>query len=298
MTSLFETIPILQQFPWLRELMQRLPHRVLRKIAPGMGRLFNARQRIDQRVSHIFEEKKDSVPEQTTIFHTLLQSDLPEHQKSLTRISDEAFVLTIAGTESTANVLTILTYHLLKNPEILSELRKELDAAIPDPKVISKWQDLEKLEYLNAVVKEALRISAIVTIRIAQTAPDESLTFRGWTIAPGTPIAMNVHSILRDPSVFDNPEQFNPERWLRPTDSEQRLERFLVPFSRGSRACLGLNLAYAELYLTTAAIFRRFDLKLVSDTEQKRDVDVVRDCFVGLPSKESKGVRVHVIKEH
>ena len=120
MTSLFETIPMLQQFPWLRGLMQHLPQRNLRKIAPGMERLFNAQQRIHQRVLQICEEEKGSVSDQGTIFHTLLHSELPAHEKGLNRLSDEAFVLIIAGTESTANVLTVLTYHLLNNPKIFS----------------------------------------------------------------------------------------------------------------------------------------------------------------------------------
>ena len=295
MTGLFEAIPALQHFPWVRTLTQLLPQRMAQKIAPGMNMVFHVQRIIRERVSSVVQDK--AVPEQDTIFHTLLQSDIPEEEKGIERLSEEAFVLIVAGTESTAQILTILTYHLLQNPKILSQLRKELDEAMPDPKVIADWQTLETLSYLNAVVKEGLRIAAIITVRLAEVAPDESLVFRNWTIPPGTPVAMNVHSILRDPAIFPDPGKFDPSRWIGAANRGERIERFLVPFSKGSRACLGLNLAYAELYLTVAAVVRRFEFELLADTDQKRDVDIVRDCFVGLPSRESKGVRVHVRRE-
>lgn len=69
----------------------------------------------------------------------------------------------------------------------------------------------------------------------------------------------------------------------------------MTSFSKGTRACLGINLAYAELFLTIAAVFRRFDLELFETTID--DVKIVRDAFVGAPRAGSKGVRVLVKKE-
>jgi cytochrome P450 len=66
----------------------------------------------------------------------------------------------------------------------------------------------------------------------------------------------------------------------------------LVNFSRGTRACLGINLAYAEIYLTLAAVFRRFDLELFETTRE--DVDIVHDFFSPSARLDSKGVRVLV----
>jgi cytochrome P450 len=73
------------------------------------------------------------------------------------------------------------------------------------------------------------------------------------------------------------------------------LSRHFVPFCRGSRQCIGMNLAYAELYLTVATIFSRFDLELVGTT--KRDVEIAHDFFVGMPPLDSKGVMVRVVKD-
>ena len=104
---------------------------------------------------------------------------------------------------------------------------------------------------------------------------------------------MNYQSVLFDPAIFPEPQTFNPDRWLKAADEGKRLDRYLVTFSKGPRSCIGINLAYSEMYLGVAALVSRFDMELY-DFSQKRDLDIVRDTFVGLPSKESRGVRVKV----
>jgi cytochrome P450 len=69
-----------------------------------------------------------------------------------------------------------------------------------------------------------------------------------------------------DPVHFPDPETFRPERWLG-SDASQ-LENKLVTFSRGPRSCIGINLAYAELYLNFAYVFRKFDMKLYRTTKE------------------------------
>ena len=104
-----------------------------------------------------------------------------------------------------------------------------------------------------------------------------------------------------DATVFPEPLVFNPDRWL----DTPGLEKYLVPFSRGTRQCIGINLAYAEIYVTLAMIFRsygsagvRFDgdkgyLELF-DTEWARDVEIVGDGITPLNRKGSKGIRIQV----
>jgi cytochrome P450 len=92
-----------------------------------------------------------------------------------------------------------------------------------------------------------------------------------------------------DPDIFPGPETFNPDRWLQ---KDNRLDRYLTTFSKGSRNCVGLNLAYAELFLTLAGVFRRFDFKPWETTMD--DVKIERDFFVASPKLGSKGVRMLV----
>lgn len=100
-----------------------------------------------------------------------------------------------------------------------------------------------------------------------------------------------------DPAVFPEPQEFRPERWLPESKPKSpangSLEKYLIPFGRGSRICLGMNLAYAEIYMTLAAVFRRFELELYETTRE--DVDVVHDFVLGMPRLDTKGVRVVVV---
>ena len=103
---------------------------------------------------------------------------------------------------------------------------------------------------------------------------------------------MTSQFIHENEQIFADAHAFRPERWLGA--GGKNLQRYLVPFSRGTRACVGINLAWAEMYLTIASLFRRFDFD-VSGVVRSRDIDFVRDCIISAPSKESKGVVVSVL---
>jgi len=96
--------------------------------------------------------------------------------------------------------------------------------------------------------------------------------------------------------IFPEPEKFDPTRWINPQPTKNnpsgRLDKYLTSFSKGSRSCLGINLAYAELYLTVACIFLRFDMKLFETTWE--DVMLDRDFFIARPKVGSKGVRATI----
>ena len=98
----------------------------------------------------------------------------------------------------------------------------------------------------------------------------------------------------QDEHIFSSSQTFNPERWLNNSQQaeERRLLRYLVSFSKGTRMCLGINLAWAELYIGLANIFRRVDLELFETNSDA--VKMAREYFVPLPQEDSKGVRVLV----
>jgi cytochrome P450 len=112
-------------------------------------------------------------------------------------------------------------------------------------------------------------------------------------IPAGTPVSMSLRDVLLDDSIFTSPHEFRPERWLTENPSLARISKFYMPFGRGSRMCVGLNLALAELYLILGTLFKRFEFDLF-ETTKERDIDIVRDCFIGEPSTQSQGMRVKV----
>lgn len=109
-----------------------------------------------------------------------------------------------------------------------------------DPHQPANLQQLEKLPYLTAVIKESLRLSNGVSTRLARVAPDRSIYFRDWEIPKGTPVGMTSTLIHQNPDIYPQPLEFIPERWLDPIKG-QRMEMYLVPFSRGSRQCAGIK---------------------------------------------------------
>ena len=227
-----------------------------------------------------------------TVFHALRDNDeLPPSEKSLPRLVWEAQGLVGAGTLTTTHMLTITTYHILANPPVLNMLTKELEEAIPDPATPCSLQNLEQLPYLSAVINEGLRVSYGSIHRLQRVHPDTALTFRDWTIPPGTPVGMDSLHMHNDPAVFPEPRNFDPTRFLGP-EKEMRQKR-LFNFGRGTRQCVGMNLALAEIYMTLATVFRRLGGQMrLFDTDRDRDVDVKHDFFVTNPGLLCGGVLV------
>lgn len=267
----------------------------------------------EAQIVHVKKQPRSTYEDMShpTLFHEILYSHLPESDKSVSRLKDEALIVVGAGTVTTSWALCVATYHLLTRPEILAKLKTELKSAIPDrdtqpiPLAV-----LENCQYFVAVVQEAIRLSYGVASRLQRISPDKEIVFRDqrskkdWVIPPGTPVGMTSVLVHQDPSIFSNPHSFRPERWIE----NPRLDRFLVSFSKGSRQCLGINLAYTEMYLCLFAIFSRFgsrgphgDLRMDGDEGVLElfetglsDVEVHADGFVPFPAKGSQGVRIKV----
>lgn len=240
-------------------------------------------------LSHKEKTGSESHP---TVFHSLRDDEeLPLSEKSLPRLVQEASSLVAAGTITSTHMLAATTYHVLANPPILNRLASELEEAIPDAATPCSVQDLEQLPYLSAVVSEGLRLSYGTIHRLQRVHPDTALTFRDWVIPPGTPVGMDPLHLHHDPAVFPDSRTFDPSRWTGP-EKESR-QKYLFNFGRGTRQCLGMNLALAEIHMALAAVFRRFGKNMqLYDTVRERDVDVKYDFFATNPSFESRGVRV------
>ena len=190
-----------------------------------------------------------------------------------------------------AYVLRGTAYHISANPSVRQRLWKELKTAIPDPNGQVSLPELEKLPYLTAVIQEGLRLSDPVGHRITRQFPDKTLDYHGKTIPAGATVSMTTLLIHQNEDIFPEPLTYRPERWLGATGKP--LERYLVSFSRGPRACLGINLARAELYLILALIYRRFDFD-VSAVVRERDIDFSRDFLLAAQAKDTPGILVKV----
>lgn len=127
-----------------------------------------------------------------TIFHELLQSDLPPQEKEVQRLGDEAQTILGARLEATAWALTVAAFHILNNTNILKRLHHELKEAIPGPHDELDWQRLEKLPYLTACIQEVLRFSYGVTVRHPRVSNQATIQYKEVVHSAGN-TGVNVH---------------------------------------------------------------------------------------------------------
>jgi cytochrome P450 len=210
------------------------------------------------------------LPEGKTIFHEIMRSDIPEPEKETKRLGDEAMVLVMAGSETTASTLAVIMYHLLADRQLLARLKAELKTAMPDPNEPPVAARLDSLPFLNALIEESLRLYPGASFRQDRVAPDEDLVYEGRdghtiVIPAGTPVGMTAPLINRHPDIYERPDEFLPDRYLE----NPGLKKYQFAFSKGTRQCLGINLAYQELQTFTAGIFRKYDV--YDPTKKKQD---------------------------
>lgn len=286
---------MMTQFPWIMPIMAALPYKLAITLAPDAEAALGIQKMNEQQIQEIKDTGPDALYEEKTrkpLMHDILfKSELPEPEKAIPRLGAEATLLVIAGSETSGNALTQLHYQLLANPDKLAKLQDELKESAPADIADMKWQDLRKLPYLTACIEEILRLAHTTIHRLARFAPKEGLTYGDYHIPAGYTVSMTTYFTHMDPELFPDPEAFIPERWLSP--EAKHLSKYVNPFSKGTRICLGIELAYAELYLTAAYVFRHFETKLFETT--KSDIEVVHDFFNGYPRADSKGVRITVV---
>jgi cytochrome P450 len=242
----------------------------------------------------VTKAKKD--PAKGRIFTELLNSSLPKEEKTLYRLSGEGFSLIAAGSESPANTLVVITYFLLTRPEITACLAEDLKGI--DPGNLS-WCELEQHSYLNGVIYEGLRLSYGMSSRLAMVPRNENLHYQNggyqYFIPRGTPIGMSSSIMHHDENIFPNSYEFMPERWIDSHGQKNKaLEKYIACFGRGTRQCLGMNLALCELYLVVAAmILRSIPRMEIYDTSWD-DIAYDHDMLTPQPKKGARGLRVTI----
>jgi len=178
-----------------------------------------------------------------TIFHELLESDLPPKEKSVDRLADEAQLMIGAGLETTAWALTVTSFHLINGPAVLKKLRVELEAATPNVNAELDSLSLEKLPYLSACIQEGIRLSYGVSARNPRISPDKPTKYNDWVIPAGTPVSITTVDVHHDEHIYPNSRSFIPERWLHNPKTKEggSLNSYFVAFGKGARSCLGIK---------------------------------------------------------
>ncbi|KAL3481678.1 cytochrome P450 [Aspergillus californicus] len=296
-----------KHFPQVPDFLESLPQSISRGIMPpGLIDMLALFDRVRNELIAMMRAKESGTTSEKpvgptgkeSVYDSVLDNPvLPASEKTLLRLEQEGALLALAGTESPAQTLNVIFCHILASPTIVTKLRDEL-RTVPTSASLT---ELEQLPYLSAIIEEGNRLSFGVTARAARIA-HETLTYtpsshvppnpasKSYTIPPGTPISITTLCAHTAETVFPNPYVFNPDRWLGEDGKERR--KFQMAFSKGTRKCLGIELARAELSLVVAALIRGFDMTLY-ETDAS-DVAFTHDYHIAMPKMDSKGVRVMV----
>ncbi|KAF2763385.1 cytochrome P450 [Pseudovirgaria hyperparasitica] len=204
---------------------------------------------------------------------------------SMAELESNFYVLVNAGSSTCTTVLCGATSYLMKSPEAMLTLRKELRARFKNTSEMT-FSKLANLPYLNAVIEESLRLAPPVGGALSHVVPPGGDTVCGIWLPGGTQVGVHQWSAFRNPLKFHNADAFKPERWLAEIKTENSPflsddRETVSAFSVGSWMCIGKNLAMAELRLIISRMVWRFNIaegrNKVIWSEQKQYVQMELD---------------------
>lgn len=201
-------------------------------------------------------------------------------EMKLSRNDIKAFLQNIfaAGTETSSVALQWALAELIKNPHVFKKAREEIESVIGTDKLV-KESDIPNLPYIQAVVKETLRLHPTAPLILRECNRDCKIG--GYEILNKTKIFINIWAIGRDPKYWEDPLEFKPERFLNKLGSPSSSlvdvngQHFqLLPFGSGRRSCPGAPLALHVLHVTVASMVQCFDWKVCGTDMNQAEVDM------------------------
>jgi cytochrome P450 len=215
-------------------------------------------KRLEKVIYRIIAQRRDSGSDTGDLLSILLQAQDEDGAHMTDRqLRDETITLFLAGHETTANTLSWTWWLLAQHPEIEKKFHAELDGVLGGR--LPTLDDLPKLNYLNLVLTESLRLYPTAW-GMARLAIEEH-EIAGYPVHPGNGVAFAQWVVHRDPRWFDAPTEFRPERWEN--GLAKQLPRFAYfPFGGGPRQCIGNTFALMEANIVLATIGRKYRFAL------------------------------------
>jgi cytochrome P450 len=233
---------------------------ILRHVpVPALMRVKGAVRELDGIVNRIIQQRRASGKDTGDLL-SMLMAARDEDGSGMTdrQLRDEILTFLLAGHETTAVSLSWTWYLLSEHPEVARKLREELSQVLGGR--TPQLEDFPRLPYTDKVVKESMRLYPPAW-SLARTVANE-VEIEGYRLPVGANVVMSQWILHHDPRFFEQPEQFNPDRWT--PDAIQRLPKFAYfPFGGGPRLCIGASFAMMEAGLLLAAMAQRFQLRLV-----------------------------------
>ncbi|EXK27496.1 hypothetical protein FOXG_17521 [Fusarium oxysporum f. sp. lycopersici 4287] len=214
----------------------------------------------------------------TTSAEPFLIKFLEKHEQSpdkftSTNVTMGCVANMVAGSDTTGITLSAILYYLLENPLCLAALQQEIDLYYIEGKLSEKptFQETQQMPYLQAVIKETLRLHPATGLPLERVVPKGGATISGRFFPEGSIVGIKTWVQHRNQSIYGlDADIYRPERWLI-TDEEQLsiMNRHWIPFGLGSRTCLGRHISRLEVSKLIPRIIREFNYELDGDLAQK-----------------------------
>jgi hypothetical protein len=187
-----------------------------------------------------------------------------------TDIASECADHLLAGIDTTSDTLMFLIWALSRpqnrrfQQNLIVEVDKIADSDLDEHRIPSP-EACDKLPYLDAIIKETLRVYAPLPASEPRSFPTSTIV-DGYELPARTVVSMSPFSLHRNAEVFKDPLVFNPERWLDENNDLGAMKRWFWAFSSGGRKCIGLHLAMAEMITLVVSIYRTYTTSINSES--------------------------------
>ncbi|XP_010479513.1 PREDICTED: cytochrome P450 705A20-like [Camelina sativa] len=247
--------------------------RALKKLGISLfeKEIMEVSQRYDELLEKIIKEHEENPnkKEDRDMMDVLLEvcaDDNAEFKITRNQIKALFVELFIGGTDTSAHTTQWIMAELINHPEILKRLREEIETVVGKTRLIQET-DLLNLPYLQAVVKEGLRLHPHTPILVRNAT--EGCKIGGFYIAQNTTMIINAYAVMRDPDSWEYPDEFQPERFMVPPkrkeDEREQLALNYIPFGSGRRGCPGTNLGYIFIGVAIGTMVQCFDWRINGD---------------------------------
>ncbi|XP_074120711.1 cytochrome P450 2J2-like [Sminthopsis crassicaudata] len=259
---------------WECQLFNIIPS--VMKFLPGPHqKLFRESKKLESFVEDVIKQHKENLnPEEPQDFIDAYLKELSKddihssfNEKNLVYCTMDLF---FAGTETTSTTLRWALLYMALYPEIQGKIQAEIDRVIGQSRQPT-IADKENLPYTNAAVHEVQRMGDIIPFNAPRMAVVDT-TVAGYHVPKGAMMMTNLTALNRDPEEWATPDTFNPEHFLE--NGQFKKKESFIPFSIGKRACLGEQLARAELFLFFTSLLQKFTFKAPPNTQLSLDFEI------------------------
>ncbi len=252
------------------QLGQLIDHWVHQNHEVGMGALVSAAQFnqkydqllqmaevLEESIQQMFAKHRSRAHETPNVLSLLFQAQASAQQLSDEQLTGHATLLFAAAHLTTAHTFSWTLFLLAQHPDVMQRLRQELDEKVAGD--VPTTDELEQLTYLDWVIRESMRV--LPASAYSQRVVAEPTTLGGVRLSAGTPVVFSQFITHHRADLYQNPDQFHPERWANIAPSAYEY----LPFGAGPRMCIGAPLAMAEIRTALALILKRFHCQMVAN---------------------------------